>query len=444
MSKRYDIECREKDGILQWNDSGVLVACVEPRKEVTDQTNVLFRAKDDIKALSGIYLSSNTEQKDRYIRYFATIYPSTKLEIWKDMTLEKLQQIYENLEIWYDIGTAPSGKQTTRAAYKPFYRIPEGINLQQNVQHKTFPKNCWVEVYHAGNLNTDFYIPSQFFSGTYYYPSRGSGVFLRLGKSLIAPNKVSALKMLKVPNDVIFQYSGKSFKRWLTREAKYLKTQHPELPNEQILKLALDTQIEKMKNGKNYIRTGKEKKDMCLLFKIDEDHITIEQLNKCITSGKQNLINIENFAASMPSINYISLFDNSMLTLCNNGVNYIAIKLNIFLILCDNESWYNKKGYYSKTNHASNQTNNIIQINRNIIDFLIECFEKKNIKDETKINQLLDGIQLFTSDDVKKLSVQGFFNIVKEIMKRESNFCQDKYIWLRNILIDIYFSKLLQ
>ena len=29
-------------------------------------------------------------------------------------------------------------------------------------------------------------------------------------------------------------------------------------------------------------------------------------------------------------------------------------------------------------------------------------------------------------------------------MKRESNFCQDKYIWLRNILIDIYFSKLLQ
>jgi hypothetical protein len=188
------------------------------------------------------------------------------------------------------------------------------------------------------------------------------------------------------------------------------------------------------------IFSNNEKKDMCLLFKIDEDHITIEQLNKCITSGKQNLINIENFAASMPSINYISLFDNSMLRLCE-GVN---IKLNIFLILCDNESWYNKKGYYSKSNHTDNQRNNIIQINRNIIDFLIECFEKKNIKDETKINQLLDGIQLFTSDDVKKLSVQGFFNIVKEIMKRESNFCQDKYIWLRNILIDIYFSKLLQ
>ena len=263
MSKRYDIECREKDGILQWNDSGVLVACVEPRKEVTDQTNVLFRAKDDIKALSGIYLSSNTEQKDRYIRYFATIYPSTKLEIWKDMTLEKLQQIYENLEIWYDIGTAPSGKQTTRAAYKPFYRIPEGINLQQNVQHKTFPKNCWAEVYHAGNLNTDFYIPSQFFSGTYYYPSRGSGVFLRLGKSLIAPNKVSALKMLKVPNDVIFQYSGESFKRWLAREAKYIKKTNPHLENDVVLKQALDTQIEKMKNGKNSINVGKDGKDIC-------------------------------------------------------------------------------------------------------------------------------------------------------------------------------------
>jgi hypothetical protein len=263
MSKRYDIECREKDGILQWNDSGVLVACAEPRKEVTDQTNVLFRAKDDIEPFGGFYLSSNTEEKDRYIRYFTTIYPSTKQEIWRNMTVQQLQQVYENLEIWYNIGTNPGGKQTTRAAYKPFYRIPDGVNLQQNVNHKAFPKNCWAEVYHAGNLNTDFYIPSQFFSGTYYYPSRGSGVFLRLGKSLVAPNKVSALKMLRVPNDVIFQYSGKSFKRWLSREARYIKQTNPHLENDVILKQALDTQIEKMKNGKNSINVGKDGKDIC-------------------------------------------------------------------------------------------------------------------------------------------------------------------------------------
>ena len=192
------------------------------------------------------------------------------------------------------------------------------------------------------------------------------------------------------------------------------------------------------------ILSNNEKNDLCLVFKINGDHIIIEQLNKCKTSGKQNLINIENFAASIPSINYISLLDNSMLTLCNNGANYIVIKLNIFLILCNNESWYNTKGYYSKANHTANQRNNIIQINRNIIDFLIECFKKRDITDETKIKELLDGIQLFTLDDVKKLSVQEFFNIVKEFMKRETNFCQDKYIWLRNILIDIYFSKLLQ
>jgi hypothetical protein len=263
MSKRYDINCREKNGVLQWNDSGILVSCAEPRKEVTDPTNILFRAKDEIESLSGLYFSATDEERDRYIRYFATIYPSTNKEIWANMTTEHLQQIYENLEIWYDIGTTPGGKKTTRSAFKPFYRVPEGVTLQQNVNHKTFPKNCWVEVYHAGNLNTDFYIPSQFFSGTYYYPARGSGVFLRLGKSLIAPNKVAALKMLKVPNDVIFQYSGKSFKRWLTREAKYLKIQHPDIPNEEILKMALDTQIEKMKNGKNYTRSGKDRKDIC-------------------------------------------------------------------------------------------------------------------------------------------------------------------------------------
>jgi hypothetical protein len=188
------------------------------------------------------------------------------------------------------------------------------------------------------------------------------------------------------------------------------------------------------------ILSNNKRNDMCLLFKIDGDHILIEFLSKCETSGKKNLINIENFAASLPSINYISLQDNSMLTLCKD----VIIKLNIFLILCNNESWYNTKGYYSKANHADNQRNNIIQLNRNIIDFLIECFEKNNIKHETEIRRLLDGIQLFTSDDVNKLSVQGFFNIVKEIMKSESNFCQDKYIWFRNILIIIYFSRLLQ
>jgi hypothetical protein len=177
-----------------------------------------------------------------------------------------------------------------------------------------------------------------------------------------------------------------------------------------------------------------------LRFKINGDHIIIEQLNKCVTSGKQNLINIEKLATSMPSINYISLHDKSFLRICK----HVNIKLNIFLILCDNESWYNKKGYYSKANHASNQRHNIIQLNRNIIEFLNECIEKNKIKDETRIKKMLDGIQLFTSDDVTKLSVQGFFNIVKEIMKRESNFCQDKYIWLGNILVDIYFSKLLQ
>ena len=188
------------------------------------------------------------------------------------------------------------------------------------------------------------------------------------------------------------------------------------------------------------ILSNNERNDMCLLFRIDGDHIIIEFLSKCKTSGKQNLINIENFASSMPSINYISLIDNSMLTLCKD----VVIKLNIFLILCNNESWYNTKGYYSKANHADNQRNNNIQLNRNIIDFLIECFQKNNIKDETEIKRLLDGIQLFTTDDVKKLSVQDFFNTVKEIMKGESDFCQDKYIWFRNILIIIYFSKLLK
>ena len=388
MSKRYDVRCREQKGILQWNDSGVLVTCAEPRKEVTDPTNILFRAKDEIEPLHGIYLSSDKEEHDRYVRYFYTIYPNTNKEIWENMSNEQLEQLYENLEIWYDIGTNPNGKQPVRAAFKPFYRVPDSINLQQNVAHATFPKNCWVEVYHAGNLNTDFYIPSQFFSGTYYYPARGSGVFLRLGKSLIAPNKVAALKMLKVPNDVIFQYSGKSFKRWLTREAKYLKKQLPELPNEQILNLALTTQIDNMKNGKNYTRSGKDRKDICYYG---------------IGSEADSLLA---FSALQKGYDTIQLFAESQLGCDQRGVltGFEIIDLKTPDDSAQNLSMYipqdylpNKNGFYLDDQHK-----NTLQPSSSSTKKAVLSTAKKSSKGSTKVST-----KISTKESTKELTKES-------------------------------------
>jgi hypothetical protein len=197
------------------------------------------------------------------------------------------------------------------------------------------------------------------------------------------------------------------------------------------------------------ILSNNETNDICLLFKIENDHIIIEYLSKCKTSGKDNLSKIEHFATTIPSINYISLEDNSVLLLYKDESNFaknIIIKLYVFFILCNNESWYNTKGYKSKENHIDNQRNNFIQLNKNIIDFLIECFHKYGITDETKIRQLLSGIQLFTSINVRELSVQHFFNIVKGTIISKPNCDEDKekYKWLREILDIIDYSELLQ
>ena len=59
-------------------------------------------------------------------------------------------------------------------------------------------------------------------------------------------------------------------------------------------------------------------------------------------------------------------------------------------------------------------------------------------------SSLQQGELAINTKDGKLFYGSGSGNIVKEIMKTESNFCQDKHIWLRNTLIKILFSKLLQ
>jgi len=239
----FDTKCREKDGTLQWSEDGIMTACVMPREKYEDPTVVLFQAKESLP------LTKNVKQS--YVEYFSRVYPSSYKSLWNKLNVDELRKLYENLEIWYNYSDHPPGKQEIRSAFKPFYRVPEKVNLQQYTDRRGFPNESWVEVFHSGHMNTDFYIPSEMFAGTFYYAARGSGVFLPMGKTLIALNKVAALKKLKVPNDVIKQNAGKAFLRWLAREEKKIAKEQPSLSPTEVQTIALDNQIKAMVAGKN-------------------------------------------------------------------------------------------------------------------------------------------------------------------------------------------------
>uniref|UniRef100_A0A6C0BIZ7 Uncharacterized protein n=1 Tax=viral metagenome TaxID=1070528 RepID=A0A6C0BIZ7_9ZZZZ len=249
LSETLDEKCKKMNGSLQWAEDGILTVCALPRKKYEDDTVVLFSAKEKVPSVTD-------DVKSQYVEYFHNVYPSTSKVFWNRMPVAWLRQFYENLEIWYNFPGHPAGSQEVRSAFKPFYRVPDTVNLQQYTQRTGFADHTWIEVFHSGHMNTDFYIPNEMFAGTFYYPTKGSGVFLPLGHSLVALNKIDAFKKLGVPNDVILANADPSFLRWLRREEKALtQSSGSTMTPEEIKQLALDNQIKKMAMGTNKTRT---------------------------------------------------------------------------------------------------------------------------------------------------------------------------------------------
>jgi hypothetical protein len=159
-------------------------------------------------------------------------------------------------------------------------------------------------------------------------------------------------------------------------------------------------------------------------------------LKKCTITGSESLNKIEKFAKSFPQIKTITLDDRSTMELCERPE--LFIHLNIFYILHSGISWYNSKGYYS-SNFDREREHNRHQILRPIIEFLSECIERTNVGSE-----MIRGIELFYTRDYKNISVIDFFNTVKRIVRKETDFCNNpKYMWLSDILKIILFSRVL-
>lgn len=225
---KFKQACVDLNGDVDWYksstitdpESGILLAC--EKRVVFGQPEVIVASElDDIKSkiASGVYAPKT--EKDRLALYFKIVYPNADPSSFDAMTADSLIAMYQDLEMYYHLPSSILPQTTTavrRSAGTKFFEIPSGITLEQSPFRKgiTTP---FIEVTRAGS-NASFLNNPVLFNGTYYYPAKGSGVYIPLGETLIAYNKAHALKMLQVPNNVILSIAGVDFQSFLQADSE--------------------------------------------------------------------------------------------------------------------------------------------------------------------------------------------------------------------------------
>lgn len=96
-------------------------------------------------------------------------------------------------------------------------------------------------------------------------------------------------------------------------------------------------------------------------------HISV--LSKCgsANSGNRLLALVDELAKSIPFVEYITLTDASTIRTCDVELNLNELKI---LTSETGESWYNRWGYKSPTNHYKNLSSNLVLRNENMSEFL--------------------------------------------------------------------------
>lgn len=241
--------CNKAQGVVEWRDDGVLLECVKVRSSPSEGKTIYFNEiTNDDEMRETEYLSQHDNYKNRIIRYLHDVYPLTSVMKWVKMNIEQLITLTESFEVIYrlplDYIPNISIKYPEMSNHQ-FYRIPKDVHLGQLPNRPPYPNNTWVEVIHFGPLDIKYSkFRQEYFSGTYYYHATGSGVYLYLGKTLQALNKVNALKTLGASNSDIYTKSGYSLKMWVDLHQK-------SNPGKDF-NGALNDIIEKMNQGTNF------------------------------------------------------------------------------------------------------------------------------------------------------------------------------------------------
>lgn len=231
QENEYDFDfkkmCRENDGTLHLYKSmdqdlpfsGTLLSCDKRGEYGTPEVIIASELQNVLENIKNGKYSPKTE-KERLILYLELVYPNSGTK-WKTMSEKELLDFYQDLEFYYKLPEEimPQTKIIiNRTKDSKFYRVPTGVILDQD-PNRLGITTPYVEVTRFGPTYSLLRDPEKF-NGTYYYPAKGSGLFLPLGKTLIGYNKVHVLKMLDVPNTDIVRLGGVDFQYFLKKDSE--------------------------------------------------------------------------------------------------------------------------------------------------------------------------------------------------------------------------------
>lgn len=220
--------CQTKEGTLAWNQSadptkpysGTLLSC-EQRAPFGQPEVVLASEIADIEAKIASKVYAPTTEQERLALYFELVYPNAPQGKFASMSLPELVSLWQDLELYYKLPAAimpQTAIPVHRSEEQKFFRMPAGLIIDQDPDRLGIT-TAFAEVVHAGATSALYTRPDDF-NGTYYYPAKGSGIYLPLGRSLVAYNKVHALKMLGVANSDLVQYAGLDFISFLQHDSE--------------------------------------------------------------------------------------------------------------------------------------------------------------------------------------------------------------------------------
>jgi hypothetical protein len=220
-------KCQAQGGVINWTGNALMLTCdkIIPFDPKAPEP-IIFTEIAEIQAKidSGVY--KPTTEQERLALYFSIVYPNSDPKKWQSMSLAELEDYWQGLEVYYNFPAAiqPTTKIiVNRRPGKQFYRVPNGVLLDQDPERRGILAS-YIEVIRFGPMYNLFADPS-LYPGTFYYPAKGSGLFLPLGRTLIAYNKVHAMKLLGAPNSEIVKYGGRDFQSFLRRDTDaYEKT----------------------------------------------------------------------------------------------------------------------------------------------------------------------------------------------------------------------------
>lgn len=116
--------------------------------------------------------------------YFSIVYGSP--EVWRSKDLATLQDYWKRMEMRYKLPIKPTSPYNK---YKPLSFGVAAPGMEAYQEDGRFAESVkFIEVVRQ-NIKNSYYDTSKFFSGCYYYPCRGSGLFMPVGKLWIAKTK---------------------------------------------------------------------------------------------------------------------------------------------------------------------------------------------------------------------------------------------------------------